>query len=54
MALARRAAYEADAAELGARLDMHAALLQVDIDTHTLWVTEPHHGDLSEGSPLER
>jgi cobalt-zinc-cadmium efflux system outer membrane protein len=54
LALARRAAFEADAAELGARLDMHAALLQVDIDTHTLWVTEPHGSDLSEGPPLER
>lgn len=53
MALARRAAFEADASELAARLEVHAALLQIEIDTHRLWVVEPHHGDAETPGSLE-
>ena len=53
LALARRAAFEANAGELAASLEVHAALLQIEIDTHRLWVVEPHHGDAETTGTLE-
>ena len=53
LALARRSAFEAEGSELAARLEVHAALLQIEIDTHRLWVIEPDHGDAEGLGSLE-
>lgn len=53
LALARRAAFEANADALAASLEVHAARLQIEIDTHRLWVIEAHPAEGEPAGTLE-